>query len=267
MFKSFYGLSFNPFDKSLNEGYAFKSRDYQQMFSRLDYLKNTRGIGLFTAPPGMGKTFALRCFAKGLNPNLFQLSYICLSTVSVSEFYHQFAFELGLDYSSKKTIMFRNIQERLLYLFKEKRKTFILAIDESQYLNPGIFRDIKMLMNVHFDSLDPLALIFIGQPYLTSILEKPVHESLKQRIIVHYNYEGLSSDEAKDYIYSRIEAAGGAPSLINEAAVHAVANFCQGTPRIINTLMTDALILGTQLKEITIDTEIILAASNNLALR
>lgn len=108
--------------------------------------------------------------AKNLNPNLFQLSYICLSTVSVSEFYHQFSFALGLDYSTKKTLMYRNIQERLVHLFKEKRKTFILAIDESQYLNTGIFRDIKMLMNVHFDSFDCFALIFIGQPYLASIL-------------------------------------------------------------------------------------------------
>lgn len=266
MFKAFYGLTFNPFDKSLPESHAFKSKDFKQMLSRLDYLKSTRGIGLFTAPAGMGKTFALRCFAKSLNPNLFQLSYICLSTISVIEFYHSFCFELGLDYNSRKTVMFRNIQERLWHFLKEKRKTFILAIDESQYLNAGIFRDIKMLTNVHFDSLDCFALIFVGQPYLASILEKPVHESLRQRITVHYNYEGLSADEAKDYIYSRLEAAGGAHTLINEAAVHAVANFCQGTPRLINNLMTNALILGSQLQKTTIDTEIILAASNNLAL-
>lgn len=266
MFKSFYSLTFNPFDKSLPESHAFASRDFKQMLSRLDYLKNTRGIGLFTAPPGMGKTFALRCFAKNLNPNLFQLAYICLSTVSVSEFYHQFSFELGLDYSTKKTVMFRNIQERLLYLFKEKRRTFILAIDESQYLNAGIFRDIKMLMNVYFDSLDCFALIFIGQPYLISILEKPVHESLKQRIIIHYNYEGLSSDETKDYIYSRLEVAGGARTIIDDAAVHAVANSCQGIPRLINSLMTDALMLGAQSQKTVIDTEVVLAAGNNLAL-
>ncbi|WP_236860248.1 ATP-binding protein [Candidatus Formimonas warabiya] len=166
MFKSFYGLTFNPFDKSLQENHAFQSRDYQQMLSRLDYLKNTRGIGLFTAPPGMGKTFALRCFAKNLNPNLFQLSYICLSTVSVSEFYLQFSFELGLDYSSKKTVMFRNIQERLFHLLKEKHKTFILAIDESQYLNAGIFRDIKMLMNVHFVAWIALLLSSLDNPIL-----------------------------------------------------------------------------------------------------
>jgi general secretion pathway protein A len=266
MFKSFYGMTFNPFDKSLPGNYAFQSKDHEQMLSRLDYLKNTRGIGLFTAPPGMGKTFALRCFAQSLNPNLYQLSYICLSTVSVTEFYHQFCHELGLDYGPKKAVMFRNIQERLLYLLKEKRKTFILTIDESQYLNIHIFQDIKMLMNTHFDSLDCFTLILIGQPYLISILEKPVHEALKQRIVIHYNYEGLSSDEAKNYIYSRIELAGASHSIMEEAAVHAVANFCQGTPRLINSVMTNALILGDQLHKNMIDTEVILSAFNNLSL-
>ena len=76
MFKSFYGMTFNPFDKSLPESYAFKSKDLEQMLSRLEYLKTARGIGLFTAPPGSGKTFTLRCFSKSLNPNLYQLSYI-----------------------------------------------------------------------------------------------------------------------------------------------------------------------------------------------
>lgn len=266
MFKSFYGMTLNPFDKSLPENHAFQSKDHEQMLSRLDYLKSSRGIGLFTALPGMGKTFALRCFAQSLNPNLYQLSYICLSTVSVTEFYHQFCHELGLDHGPKKAVMFRNIQERLLYMLKEKRKTFLLAIDESQYLNIHVLRDIKMLMNTHFDSLDCFTLILIGQSYLSSILEKPVHEALKQRIVIHYNYEGLSLDETKNYIYSRIELAGAAHSIVEESAVHAVANVCQGTPRIINSIMTNALILGAQLKKNTIDTEIILSACNSLSL-
>lgn len=266
MFKSFYGLTFNPFDKSLPQNYAFGSKDHGQMLSRLDFLKDTRGIGLFTAPPGMGKTYALRCFSQTLNPNLYQLSYICLSTVSVTEFYQQFCHELGLDYGPKKAAMFRSIQERLLHLLKEKRKTFILAIDESQYLNLHILRDIKMLMNTQFDSLDCFTLILLGQPYLSSILEKPVHESLKQRIVIHYNYQGLSPEEAKSYISSRIELAGGTPGIMDDAAIHAVANFCQGTPRIINSVMTNALLLGTQLKKNTIDTEVVLSACNSLSL-
>ena len=85
MFRSYYGLSFNPFDKqNAKEKDRFLSKDISEMTSRLDYLKDTRGIGLFTARPGMGKSFALRCFAKSLNPNLYHMEYICLSTVILS---------------------------------------------------------------------------------------------------------------------------------------------------------------------------------------
>lgn len=70
MYKHFYGLTFNPFDKSAPVKDAFHSKDHLEMQNRLSFLKNTRGIGLFTAPPGMGKTYDLRCFAGGLNSNL-----------------------------------------------------------------------------------------------------------------------------------------------------------------------------------------------------
>ena len=57
---AYYGLSFNPFDKqSVREKDRFLSADFKEMSSRLDYLKDSRGIGVFTASPGMGKSFAL----------------------------------------------------------------------------------------------------------------------------------------------------------------------------------------------------------------
>jgi type II secretory pathway predicted ATPase ExeA len=236
------------------------------MQNRLSFLKNTRGIGLFTAPPGMGKTHALRCFAEDLNPNLCQMSYTCLSTISVTEFYRQLCTQLGLEQSGRKTGMFKSIQDRVHYLIKDKHKTIIIAIDECQYLNTEILRDFKLIMNQEYDSMDCFALVMVGLPHMNSILDKPVHEALKQRIVVHYNFNGLSVDETSEYIYSRIEAAGGARSIIDESAVHAVAGYCQGTPRIINSVMTNALILGTQLKKQNIDSELILAATNSLVL-
>ena len=82
MFTDYYGLGFNPFNKqNIREKDAFHSADHRQMQERLEYLKTVRGIGVFTARPGMGKTYALRCFMNGLNPNQYQTVYICLSTV------------------------------------------------------------------------------------------------------------------------------------------------------------------------------------------
>lgn len=49
---SYYGLSFNPFDKqSVREKDCFVSTDFKEMTARLDYLKDSRGIGVFTASP------------------------------------------------------------------------------------------------------------------------------------------------------------------------------------------------------------------------
>lgn len=134
------------------------------------------------------------------------MSYTCLSTINMTEFYRQLCIQLGLEPCGRKTEMFKAIQDRVRYLIKEKHKTILVAIDECQYLSTEILRDFKLLMNQDYDSMDYFALIMVGLPHMNSILEKPLHEALKQRIVVHYNYFGLSAEETAEYIYSRIEA-------------------------------------------------------------
>lgn len=264
MFRSYYGLSFNPFDKELSlEKDLFHSRDMDQMLGRLDYLKDTRGIGVFTARPGMGKSFALRCFAKSLNPNLCHMEYICLSTVSVTEFYRQFCSVLGVPDKGGKPGMFRAIQDQVWYLYKEKRQPLLLAIDEAQYLSTGILDDIKMLMNYGYDSVNCFTLILCGEPHFNNTLRKSVHEALRQRITVHYNFQGLSDQEVADYVLHKISRAGGAASIIENAALCAVHSHSQGCPRIVDNLMTDALILGAQMDKKSITPDVILAAAGN----
>jgi len=264
MFNGLYGLSFNPFDKQANpKQVSFQSEDFREMTTRLNYIKDVRGIGVFTAPPGFGKTYALRCFADSLNPNLYQMAYICLTTVSVTEFYRQFCSVLNLEVSAQRSAMFRNIQERLYLLFKEKRRPFILAVDEAHDLDPRALRDIKMIMNHDYDSLNCFALLLIGEPHLNSILAKPIHEALMQRITIHYNFTGLSAEETVNYINHKIKAAGGSASILADSAANAVHGFTRGNPRLIDNVMSDALIIGAQLDKKTIDTDVILSAVEN----
>ena len=264
---SFYGLSGNPFSKqALKAKDSFISNDHREMLNRLNFLKDVNGVGVFTAFAGMGKSFTLQCFGKELNPNLFNMHYVCLSTISVIDFYKQFCEILGIDVKVGKTVMFKAIQERIYYYFKEKRCPLILAIDEAQYLNDGILRDLKMLMNYKYDSLNCFSLILSGEPNLNITLQKPSNEALKQRISVHYNFVGLNPDEVSEYVFHKITIAGGAKTIIGSDAIQTLTGFCQGNPRIIDNLMTNALILGAQLDKQTIDSEIIMAAANAQAL-
>ena len=67
--------------------------------------------------------------------------YICLSTVSVSEFYRQFCTMLGLDAGGRKTAclpdrrdMFKAIQDRVYYLLKENVKHFLWLLMKASTL-------------------------------------------------------------------------------------------------------------------------------------
>lgn len=263
MFKAYYGLGLNPFDKSIPENNHFESEDFKQMTYRLNYLKDIRGIGVFTAPPGMGKSYCLRCFTHDLNPSLYQVAYFCLSTVSIGEFYRQFCSCLGLSDRGGKTGMFKAIQDYVFMLYKEKRSPLIVIIDEAQYLNTAILNDIKMLMNYRYDSVNCFTLILCGESYLNDTLKKPVHEALRQRITIHYNYNGLSDEELMEYIYHKLQCAGASKSIIDSSAIKAIHGYANGIPRLVDNIMTDALVLGAQLEHKVITADTILAAVQN----
>lgn len=262
-----FGLAFDPFNKqTAKEKDGFQSRDFTEMMNRLEYLKDIRGIGLFTASPGMGKTFVLKCFSERLNPNLYTMKYINLSTVTVREFYRQLCLVLGLPETGSKPALFRAVQNQIWYMFKEQRKPLILAVDEAQHLSTAILNDIKMLTNYGYDSLNCFTLILCGEPYLNSTLSRPAHEALRQRITVHYNFSGLTENEVAKYIRHKINVAGGADSIIDDAAVSAVHGFSHGNARLIDNVMSDALALATQMQKPYIDAEVAMAAINNQAL-
>lgn len=261
---NYYGLIADPFDKHFNTSKnCFQSNDFRQVTSRLNHLKDIRGIGVFTAFPGMGKSLALKYFSDSLNPNLYKPCYTCMSTVTIGEFYKLLCDTLGITDACGKSGRFNAIKQQIHYMYKEKRQTFILIIDEAQYLNTSILTDLKMLMNFNYDSLNCFALVLSGEPYLTATLNKPIHAALKQRITVHYEYNGLLDSEVKEYVLHKIAAAQGSESIIDDAALSALHGYSQGNARIIDNLMSDALIIGEQQRKKVIDSEVIMAAAEN----
>ena len=98
-FLRFYNMSRNPFAKGLPTDMAHPTEDLRQVHARLSHLARTGGIGLITADPGAGKTFAVRTWADGLNPNTNRLVYLCLSTVTNMEFYRELCQGLGVGWA------------------------------------------------------------------------------------------------------------------------------------------------------------------------
>ena len=266
MYLSYYGLEFNPFDKDIETKYAFETDDFKILKNRLEFVKENKTIALITANPGMGKTFALRNFFNELNNNLYKVVYICMSTITTYEFYRQLCFELGIEPPFKKVDMFREIQERILNLSKDKKINVIIVLDEAQYLNSGILNDLKILLNFDMDSKNYVSLILVGQPVLNSILRRNIYDALSQRITVSYNMGGFNKSELNDYIDSRIKLAHGTNGIFNEQAIETIYNASNGSIRVVNNIITKSLIIGKSKQLQTIDSNLILEAVNELAL-
>ncbi|WP_427338305.1 AAA family ATPase [Caloranaerobacter sp. DY30410] len=131
MFKSFYGLSMDSFPKNMEIKHHFKSNDFTQALNRLEFLKNTKGFGLITDEPGVGKSYLLRYFVNSLNPNLFKCVYIPISTLTVMDFYRALCNGLGINPSHKKMEMFKQIQESIYSYHHSKNITPVITVDEA----------------------------------------------------------------------------------------------------------------------------------------
>lgn len=272
MYKSYWSMEYNPFKKDnerrSSKKEVYKSTDYKNAIGRLEHLKKVGGIGLFSGLSGTGKTYALKTFVDDLNPNLYKVVYIPLSTVTVLEFYKAIAYGLDIDPPNKKIDIFRAIQERIINLVKGKKITPVIIVDEAQYLQTGILNDLKLLLNFEMDSKSYAVLILTGQPLLNNILSKQVHEALKQRIIINYNFNGISKEEVKEYITTRLELCGvNTPlEIFNTNAIEAINSCCNGSIRKINSIIDKCLLIGYMNQAKVIDTEIVMNAVNEIEL-
>lgn len=137
-----YGLEFNPFVKNSRD-IQIETQEAKEIRFRLEYLASTKGFGLLTGAPGLGKTTALRTFAASLSPALYKVVYTALSTLSVQEFYRHLAASLGLEPSFRKTDNFQNIQSAVSRLAVEKRTTPVILLDEADQMRSGIHPSLR----------------------------------------------------------------------------------------------------------------------------
>ena len=264
MFKSFYGLTSDPFLKSIETKEHFKSKDFNEALSRLEFLKNAKGFGLITGEPGVGKSFLLRYFVNSLNPNLFKPVYIPISTLTVMDFYRALCSGLGIIPSHKKVIMFKQIQESIYTYHQSKNITPVIIVDEAQFLKNSVLDDLRIIFNFEMDSKDYAILILSGQtPFITQISRQP-HEALRQRIVVNYYLKGLTKDETNEYVKSRLESCGCYEPIFTDSAYELLYSSSNGSIRTLNSLVRMCLISVANKKLKSIDSEVVFMAQNEL---
>jgi type II secretory pathway predicted ATPase ExeA len=264
MYKAFYGLTLDPFDKNIDASQIYESSVFKEFIARMEYFKAAKGFAAVYGEPGSGKTTGIRTFASRLNPQLFKIVYLPLTSVTVNDFYRSIVRGLGIVPSSRKIDMFHQIQQYVLSAHHEKKLTPFLIIDEAQFIHHDILHDLRILFNFQMDSQNYCMVLLSGQPRFIDMLDLNIHEPLRQRITIHHRFTGLPKNEVRSYVSTLLKRAGTSEPIFTPDAIEALATFTRGLPRKINQLAEKSLILGCQKESRTISSEIVQLAQEEI---
>ncbi len=248
MYKAFYRLKRNPFEITPDPSFLFPTRRHNEALAALYYgVRRHKGFVVLTGEVGTGKTLLLRCLLQSLQQSEdVKYAYVFNGRLSPVEFLQYIAGDLGLPAAGK------NKSDLLLQLADyvvtrgEKKLTTVLVVDEAHHLSSDILEEIRLLTNLETADEKLLQILLVGQPELDVKLDSVHLRQLKQRIALRAHLASLDRIETGGYIARRLELAGSPDPamLFPEDTVSAIHRYSKGTPRLINTICENALVVA-----------------------
>jgi len=254
--KSFFGFTAAPFTSEVKSDDYFSYPQFDKALDRLRYVADRRGIATLTAPSGAGKSTLIRAFMDNLGKTQFFPAYVPEATCSTVELYKAIAFAFDIQAPFFKILIIRQIKERLLNLFQNRKVTPVLILDEAHLLHRPFFDELRILLNFDADCSNLLALIIAGQPTLDSSLRLNINEALAQRIIARIRLPGFDRPLAEAYIQHRLKLVGRTAPIFLPDALEAIYTYSNGAARRIDRVAETSIYIAfsRRHKDIDLDT-------------
>jgi len=246
MYESFFGLTHRPFSAAPDASCFFACETTQHVLEELTKsVLGGQGIGIMTAPAGMGKTLLCKKLAETLEDSC-QVVYLPNSNFPTRRSLLQsILYELGHPYCSLGEQELRLELTTAIRELPEEKELIALIVDEAHILSNRLLEELRTLTNLSENGSSPIRLVLSGQLVLEEKLTEPELADLNQRVCCQVYLEPLSRYESVAYLEHRIRLAGQElETLFTQEAVEIIAQVSDGSPRCLNQLADHAFLLG-----------------------
>ncbi|PUB88978.1 MAG: hypothetical protein DBP00_03865 [gamma proteobacterium symbiont of Ctena orbiculata] len=267
MYESFYGLNETPFRLSVDESMCFKHNSYENVSRCISQaLDRGRGFVLLTGVSGTGKTTVCRDIISQIDGEKVTAVSLLTSQLQAEELLRKLALELGLAaerYDREKLIS--SIQRYLVEQYQAGRRT-IVFFDEAQNLTVSGLQELEVLVNLKDGAHPLLQIVLVGHTDLQDTLSGRGMESIRQHLVVSCEIENMIADQTRGYIVHRLSRAGWQDDpCIRESLFASIHEITQGTPRLINILMSRLLLFAATKERHQVDEQDLITAIQLLA--
>lgn len=268
MYEKFFGLAKTPFSLVPDPDCIHLTAQHADAISGLAFgVLDRKGYVVLTGEPGLGKTTAVRALSQILSESNADSSIISTPTLSAPEFLEMALLNFGFkDIPTSKARRLKLLEEFLLWSDTEGRAV-ALIVDEAHQLGPELLEELRLLGNFETGDRKLLQIVLVGQNQLNDQLNLPQLCQFKQRIAVRLSLRRLDRQAVEEYIVFRWSKAGGAPETpFNGAAIDAIAAWSNGTPRLINVICDNALLIAFSETSSDVDARMVREACEELSL-